>query len=1209
MRLWRNTNGRKTLCGILAVAAVSILGAMLFVFHSSNKAIDSICPLADATMEIGIASNQAHFWLTESFVKKDLSVSDSARYLLQKADLYAEAILNGGTVYGIAYSRLDDSRIRIQVEAMRAILGRLMSESFDHEFVTLADSPQDPNIQHQDSLFADLLSQTVAVESRLRQIIRTKVSYLRQVQIFVIGVCVGFFVLVGVVVYRYFSERNRTERDLKYRCELERIITSLSSRFITLAPEDTDANVTYALKIIGEFTGADRAYVIQLDDLGETMDNTHEWCAEGIEPRIDRLKGLRIAEFSYICARISNGHVFHCPRVADLPEEARVEKYEFELGGIQSLICVPMISRGAVVGHLGFESVRRERRWSDDTVVLLRIVGELLSTALERERVERELRNSEEKFRVISEQALMGIAILQDNTVKYSNSAARELFETDPDQAPSMLVEKIKPLLHPEDPAWMIQQRWKTQTGDDSADQHYEFRLNCPSGRTKWVEVYLRTLPFEGHPADFVTLIDITRRKRGEAVQTALLRISEATNLTTSLDDLFRTIHKTLGTLIDTTNFCVALYDPENNGYTLPYCANEFGGTEGSSRRLTEGLTDYVRRTGKPLLANKKVHRELHRRGEVVMIDPPPQVWLGAPLKTSEGVLGVVAVQSYTDPNLYDEDDLDLLSFVSGYISMAVHRRLSEQAVRNSEQRLRSIFEASHSVSCMLTDVAGGESRILELNAGAERMFGYSRDEIVGKPLAILHQAENVPKFAEWQTAMRQGKDGFSDELVLIRKSGERFPALHVISPLFDSKDVMHNLLCVTIDITDRKQAEQALQESEERFRAIYEQAAVGVGLLDLDGRWLRVNQKLCDTLGYDTRELRCMTYRDITHPDDQSTSPPLIEGLLRNEIPTYSVEKRYVRKDGSGIWVKETGTTARDTNGAPMYIISIIEDITERKNADDMVTRYTDQLLKANQKLEAKQAELEEFIYTVSHDLRSPVVSISGFTGLIRERLADGMDSKTSSYLERVRANTDVMENLIGELLELSRIGCIDEEQTTIDFEQLVTEVFESLSVSAMAKNVRLVRASPLPKVRGWCKRVRQLLTNLVDNAIKYMPDQHNQAVVEIGWTHSNPGADGHEQGVFFVRDNGAGIPQQFHQRIFGMFQRADCSKHRADGSGVGLSIVKRIVEKQGGTIWLDSQVGSGATFYFTLPLETPCGLQTHETADIQRQRNLPDT
>lgn len=192
-------------------------------------------------------------------------------------------------------------------------------------------------------------------------------------------------------------DHRRAEEALEYRIGLEQLITGISTHFVNLPSGEIDSGINYALRQIGEFAGVDRSYIFQLYDNGTKLDNTHEWCAEGIEPHIHRLKGLSVDDFSWHMSVLKSGEVYHIPRVADLPPEAAAEKKEWELEGIQSLICVPMIYGGTVIGFAGFDSVRAEKTWDADAIALLKIAGEIFSNALERKR-EEEARHEKELF-------------------------------------------------------------------------------------------------------------------------------------------------------------------------------------------------------------------------------------------------------------------------------------------------------------------------------------------------------------------------------------------------------------------------------------------------------------------------------------------------------------------------------------------------------------------------------------------------------------------------------------------------------------------------------------------------------------------------------------------------------------------------------------------------------------------------------------------
>jgi signal transduction histidine kinase/FixJ family two-component response regulator len=197
--------------------------------------------------------------------------------------------------------------------------------------------------------------------------------------------------------------RKQAEEALIYRNKLERLITTISTFFINLSSDEVDNGINYALQQVGEFAGVDRSYVFKLYDDGRKIDNTHEWCAEEIEPHAQRLQGLSVDAFPWHMSFLKNGQTHHIPRVADLPPEAAAEKKEWELEGIQSLICVPMLYGGKVIGFAGLDSVRSEKVWDDDTIGLLKIMGEIFSHALERKRAEEALRESEARYRSLSE--------------------------------------------------------------------------------------------------------------------------------------------------------------------------------------------------------------------------------------------------------------------------------------------------------------------------------------------------------------------------------------------------------------------------------------------------------------------------------------------------------------------------------------------------------------------------------------------------------------------------------------------------------------------------------------------------------------------------------------------------------------------------------------------------------------------------------------
>jgi signal transduction histidine kinase len=268
----------------------------------------------------------------------------------------------------------------------------------------------------------------------------------------------------------------------------------------------------------------------------------------------------------------------------------------------------------------------------------------------------------------------------------------------------------------------------------------------------------------------------------------------------------------------------------------------------------------------------------------------------------------------------------------------------------------------------------------------------------------------------------------------------------------------------------------------------------------------------------------------------------------------------------------------ARIVASGPDRVLAMIRDITPRKLAE----AEREALIK---ELENKNAELERFTYTVSHDLKAPLITIKGFVGLMRQDAVGGNGERLNNDIQRVSDAADKMQQLLNELLELSRIGRLMSAPEQVPFGSLVSEALELTHGSLSAAGARVHIQDGLPPVIGDHRRLVEMLQNLLDNAAKFMGAQP-EPLIEIslrGYESNKP--------IFFVRDNGMGIAPQYHERIFGLFNKLD---PKSEGTGVGLSLVRRIIEVHGGRIWVESEEGRGATFCFTLPTGPPAAAQS---------------
>ncbi|WP_377810309.1 CHASE3 domain-containing protein [Azospirillum sp. A29] len=371
------------------------------------------------------------------------------------------------------------------------------------------------------------------------------------------------------------------------------------------------------------------------------------------------------------------------------------------------------------------------------------------------------------------------------------------------------------------------------------------------------------------------------------------------------------------------------------------------------------------------------------------------------------------------------------------------------------------------------------------------------------------------------------------------------------------------------------------LESSEVRFQATFDQAVVGIAHVGLDGRWLRVNDRLCTIVGWTRAALLAGRFQDITHPDDLGGDEAQVAALLRGDLATYSMEKRYLRQDGTSVWVNLTASLVRKVDGSPDYFISVLEDISARKAAEMEIRRLNEDL---EQRVEERTAglleanrQLDAFAHTVFHDLRGPLRAVEGFTQAAREDLGDGLLEAACGHLQRVMAAAERMDDLIGDVLAYSQLQQGQFSVECVDLDRLLWNALADLGAVIQASGAEVNVARPLPVVLGNATALRQVVENLLTNAVKFVaPGTVPRVRV---WAECRPAVV-----RLWIEDNGIGVAPEHQSRIFQPFERL----HGADayeGSGVGLGIVWTAIGKMGGRCGVVSSVGAGSRFWIELP------------------------
>lgn len=589
------------------------------------------------------------------------------------------------------------------------------------------------------------------------------------------------------------------------------------------------------------------------------------------------------------------------------------------------------------------------------------------------------------------------------------------------------------------------------------------------------------------------------------------------------------------------------------------------------------------------------------------LLDPPERIrnYLATCSGSSAPLPGVLAIRGPSDEHrryrcsgtrLASEDApaLVLLRLDPGGESARGFRSLTakiDELTREIQERKRAEAELGQTASRLNAVVLASplatiglsrEGTVTVWNPAAEKLFGWTAAETIGQPLRILPE-EDAEEFERLWSIVRSGRAVLAASRRRLRKDGGMVHVSVSTAPMLAPDGEFHGSVSVLEDITEKTRAEEALRESEERFRATFEQAAVGIAHVDLEGHWIRVNERLCDITGYPREDLLRLTFQEITHPDDLEMDLAHLRRLVSGVIDSYSIEKRYIRKDGGSVWVELTVSLIREPDGTPKYLIGVIEDISARRQAQEET-----QLARAE--AEAASRAKSQFLAVMSHELRTPLTGIIGYADILGSGIWGEITEQQREQVARIKAGAWHLVSVIEEILTFSRSEAGKEELRLelVDVARIAREGAELLEPQAEMKGMALrVRVPDSPvEIMTDGRKVRQIILNLVGNAVKFT----DSGEVELSMERSA------EWVVFRVRDTGPGIPSDQLERIFEAFTQLDQSHTRIKGgTGLGLTVSRKLAQLLGGDVTVESNpTAAGSLFSVRLP----CSVSTSSSA-----------
>lgn len=470
-------------------------------------------------------------------------------------------------------------------------------------------------------------------------------------------------------------------------------------------------------------------------------------------------------------------------------------------------------------------------------------------------------------------------------------------------------------------------------------------------------------------------------------------------------------------------------------------------------------------------------------------------------------------------------------------------------------------FEASRDLICM----ASLEGYFLKVNPAFEKVLGYSKEEILQKNFMELIHPDDIEATKTEISSLEQGTSSPSfTNRYRCQDGSYRWLVWHS-QPIEGTNTVYAS----AHDITEQKEVEQEITRSEEMFRLLAENMADVIMMHQPDGTIEYVSPSVKKILGYEPEELLGQNpYEFYFHPlDAERIRQESHEQLLVGEKAT-NAEYRIKKKNGRYTWFETTSEVILDEHQQISAIVTSSRDISSRKKEE----KQADQL---REHLQASNQELENFAYVASHDLQEPLRVIASYLQVLQRRYQPQLDERADQYIHYAVDGANRMKRLITDLLEYSRVNSVFGQNTEVNLNNVLPQVEESLRLM-ITQSQAVIQYPTLPIIFADESLIFRVFLNLISNAIKFQSQP--PPVVKIAVIRQ------HRHWVFSVSDNGMGIAQEYHEKVFDIFQRLN--GHKYVGTGMGLSIVKRTIEKYRGKIWLTSEKGKGTTFYFTIPI-----------------------
>ncbi|HRW05199.1 MAG TPA: PAS domain S-box protein [Caldilineaceae bacterium] len=561
--------------------------------------------------------------------------------------------------------------------------------------------------------------------------------------------------------------------------------------------------------------------------------------------------------------------------------------------------------------------------------------------------------------------------------------------------------------------------------------------------------------------------------------------------------------------------------------------------------------------------------------------------YLGIPLRTPEHIVigSLCAIDS--QPRNWSEKDVQTLSDLAAMVMTEIAARHYRGRGKSSLQRIKLQTELLNAVeqAVIATDLTG---TVTYWNRFAEKLYGWTSNEALGRNVLALTQVPALVDQAQTIMANLQEGKSWRGELLVQRRDGTSFPAYVMDSPVQNEQGELIGIVGISFDISERKAKEMELDENLHRLRLALNAGNMGIWDWDLESDMVHMSDKALTMWGISLRQEphHAANIFSLVHPEDLPALNAVVQQALAQRTD-FSFEFRVVLPSQNIRWLAGKGLGIYDETGKASRMIGINYDITTRKVNEQLLQEVNETLEQRvadrTADLERSNRELQEFAYVASHDLQEPLRKITAFADRLRSRFSDDLDDVALDYMARMQNSAERMKLLINDLLTLSRVTTQAQPFAATDLNTIATNVLRDLETTIEAADAK-VTVSSLPTIEADQSQIGRVFQNLISNAIKFQrPGERPEIEISSELIYDE---DNEPYVCLRMKDNGIGFDEKYLDRIFLPFQRLH-GRNDYEGSGMGLAICRRIVERHGGTIRAQSAPNQGATFLIMLPLE----------------------